>query len=93
MMKESTASKPLRFLVEGGEGVVVGFEESLSEAYRVRLMEFGFHPGETVSCLLTPGLGAPHVYRVSNTVYSLDKEISSAVFIRVLTDPAEEGGG
>jgi ferrous iron transport protein A len=53
-------------------------------------MEFGFHPGETVSCLLKPGLGAPHVYRVSNTVYSLDKDISDAVFIRVGNDRSGE---
>lgn len=81
-MKARASCKPLWALREGEEGVVEGFDESISEAYRVRLMEFGFHPGETVSCLLTPGLGAPHVYRVSNTVYSLDEAISGAVFVR-----------
>jgi Fe2+ transport system protein FeoA len=89
-MKESTACKPLRLLCEGEEGVVVDFDGDLSEAYRIRLMEFGFHPGETVSCLLKPGFGAPHVYRVSNTVYSLDKDISDAVFIRVADASSEE---
>ena len=75
--------KPLWVLREGEIGTVEGFDDKMSEAYRIRLMEFGFHPGETVSCLLTPGLGAPHVYRVSNTVFSLDKEISGSVLIRV----------
>lgn len=89
-MKESTACKPLRLLCEGEEGVVVDFDDALSEAYRIRLMEFGFHPGETVSCLLKPGLGAPHVYRVSNTVYSLDQDISDAVFVRVGNDRSGE---
>ena len=89
-MKESIGRKPLRQLCEGEEGVVVDFDDVLSEAYRIRLMEFGFHPGETVSCLVKPGLGAPHVYRVSNTVYSLDKDISDAVMIRVGNDRSEE---
>lgn len=90
-MNAHTLCKPLWVLREGEEGIVEGFDDKMSEAYRIRLMEFGFHPGETVSCLLTPGLGAPHVYRVSNTVYSLDEDISGAVFIRVSVD-ATEGG-
>jgi Fe2+ transport system protein FeoA len=46
-------------------------------------MEFGFHPGETVVCLQSPALGAPKVYRVSNTVYSLDDEVASHVRVRL----------
>lgn len=61
---------------------VVGFEDALPEAYRIRLMEFGFHPGEQVICLLIPGLSAPRVYRVSNTVYSLDRDIAQCVKVR-----------
>lgn len=61
---------------------VTGFDNDLSEPYRVRLMEFGFHPGETVSCLLEPGMGAPKVFRVSNTVFSLDDEIARYVLVR-----------
>jgi Fe2+ transport system protein FeoA len=44
-------------------------------------MEFGFHQGEAVTCLLRPGFGAPRVYRVSNTVFSLDVEIARFVFV------------
>jgi Fe2+ transport system protein FeoA len=39
-------------------------------------MELGFHPGERVSCLQAPALGAPRVYRVSNSTFSLDDEIA-----------------
>lgn len=69
-------------LMPGDEVHVIGFDSALSEPYRVRLMEFGFHPGETVSCLIAPGFGAPKVYRVSNTVFSLDDDIASRVFVR-----------
>ena len=44
-------------------------------------MEFGFQPGSQVECLLTPGFGAPRVYAVSNSVFSLDQEIAQAVFV------------
>ena len=62
---------------------IVGYDDALAEAYRIRLMEFGFHPGETVVCLQSPALGAPKVYRVSNTVYSLDDEVASHVRVRL----------
>jgi Fe2+ transport system protein FeoA len=39
----------------------------------------GFHPGEHISCVLSPSLGAPKLYRVNNTVYSLDDSIASLI--------------
>jgi len=54
----------------------------LEESYRVRLMELGFHPGELVICVQVPRLGAPKLYRVHNTIYSLDDQIASLVEIR-----------
>ncbi len=68
-------------LAPGVQATVVGFDDGLSDNYRVRLMEFGFHPGEVVTCLLSPGFGAPKVYRVSNTVFSLDSEIAEKVLM------------
>jgi Fe2+ transport system protein FeoA len=44
-------------------------------------MEFGFHAGERVVCLQSPAFGAPRVYRVNNTVYSLDDEVASHVLV------------
>jgi Fe2+ transport system protein FeoA len=61
--------------------LVSGFDAHLPEPYRVRLMEFGFHPGELVECLLAPQFGAPRVYRVSDTVYSLDRDIATLVHV------------
>lgn len=68
----------------GDQGQITGFDDALAENYRVRLMELGFHPGETVSCLQAPALGAPKVFRVANTVFSLDDEV--AAHIRVEPD-------
>ena len=63
---------------------ILGFDAALDEKYRIRLMEFGFHPGESVSCLQSLAFGAPKVYRVSNTVYSLDDEVAAHVLVRMI---------
>jgi len=62
---------------------ILGYDDALVEKYRIRLMEFGFHPGESVICLQSPALGAPKVYRVSNTIFSLDDEVATHVRVRL----------
>jgi Fe2+ transport system protein FeoA len=70
-------------LKTGDRCEILGYDNELDEKYRVRLMEFGFHPGESVSCLHSLAFGAPKVYRVSNTIYSLDDEVASHVLVRI----------
>ena len=62
---------------------ILDFDGALAEQYRIRLMELGFHPGESVICLQSPSFGAPKVYRVSNTVFSLDEEVAAHVQVRL----------
>ena len=69
-------------LAKGQCGAIDRFDEGLQEHYRIRLMELGFHPGEQVRCLHAPALGAPRVYRVANTTFSLDDEVASRVIVR-----------
>jgi Fe2+ transport system protein FeoA len=70
-------------LKTGDRCEILGYDSGLDEKYRIRLMEFGFHPGESVSCLHSLAFGAPKVYRVSNTVYSLDDEVATHVLVRI----------
>lgn len=77
---------PLWTLEKGQRGAIDGFDDGLRDAYRIRLMELGFHPGEQVSCLQAPSLGAPRVYRVANTVFSLDDEVAQHVRVRPQND-------
>jgi Fe2+ transport system protein FeoA len=65
-----------------------GFAGSLSERYRGRLQEFGFHAGERISCLQRPGFGAPRVFRVSNATYSLDRELAGQVLVKLIQGDA-----
>lgn len=75
-------SKTLWELTKGEKCLVDGFNNGLEESYRVRLMELGFHPGELVTCIQTPKLGAPKLYRVHNTIYSLDDLVAKQIAIR-----------
>jgi Fe2+ transport system protein FeoA len=70
-------------LKTGDRCEILGYDSALDDKYRIRLMEFGFHPGELVYCLQSVGFGAPKVYRVSNTVYSLDDEVATHVLVRM----------
>ena len=70
-------------LKSGDRCEILGYDDVLDEKYRIRLMEFGFHPGERVSCLHSLAFGAPKVYRVSNTVFSLDDEVATHVLVRL----------
>jgi len=77
-------SRSLWSLKSGDRCEILGYANGLDEKYRIRLMEFGFHPGESVSCLQALAFGAPKVYRVSNTVYSLDDEVATHVLVRIV---------
>ena len=69
-------------------GVLMGFDPGLSDRYRGRLQEFGFHLGEQVCCQHRTGFGAPRVYRVSNATYSLDQELAEHILVQlVVSEP------
>lgn len=72
-------------LTAGARGQISGFDAHLAENYRVRLMELGFHPGEVITCLQTPAFGSPKVFRVANSIFSLDDNIASCILITPVT--------
>ena len=63
---------------------ILGYDDALADKYRVRLMEFGFHPGESVTCVQSLAFGAPKIFRVSNTIFSLDDEVATHVLVRLI---------
>ena len=65
-------------------GVLMWFDPALSDRYRGRLQEFGFHLGEQVCCQHRTGFGAPRVYRVSNATYSLDQELAEHILVQLV---------
>ncbi len=75
-------------LKTGDRCEILGYDDALDDKYRIRLMEFGFHPGEAVVCMHALAFGAPKVYRVSNTMFSLDDEVALHVRVRLSDDHA-----
>jgi len=76
--------KPSLWSLKAGDRCeILGYDDALADKYRIRLMEFGFHPGEAVTCLQAPAFGAPKVYQVSNTIYSLDDEVAAHVQVKL----------
>ena len=81
--------KPSLWSLQAGQNCeIVSYDDALAAPYRVRLMEFGFHPGEQVKCLQAPAFGAPKVYQVSNTIFSLDDEVASHITVRLIAADA-----
>jgi Fe2+ transport system protein FeoA len=74
-------SRSLWSLQAGEQARIDTYDDTLPENYRIRLMELGFHTGEMVSCVQAPKLGAPKVYRVSNTIYALDDTVAGHIFV------------
>lgn len=70
-------------LKQGDSVTVDNFKPELAPNYRLRLGELGFHPGERVACVLSPGLGAPKLYRINNSVYSLDDSVASLIEVGI----------
>ena len=68
-------------LHQGRSGVVSHLTSELSEALATRLTDLGFRVGQRVHCIQQPGFGAPRVYRVNGSTYSLDNQLAEQVVL------------
>lgn len=59
---------------------LAGFGDALDASYQERLAELGFLPGAEVTCVIRPALGAPRVFRIQASVFSLDDVVARQVF-------------
>jgi Fe2+ transport system protein FeoA len=82
----NTTTQSLWSLNAGQKCRIEAYDESLAESYRVRMMELGFHPGEEVHCVQSPAMSAPKVFRVANTMFSLDDEVAAHISVTLLGD-------
>jgi Fe2+ transport system protein FeoA len=69
----------------GKSCVVTGFDEKIKSNIRMRLEELGFRKGAVVTCSMAPSLGAPKLYQVANSVYSLEQPLAELVQIQSLS--------
>ncbi|MEZ4871708.1 MAG: FeoA family protein [Bdellovibrionales bacterium] len=59
--------------------VIRSIEAGVPESILHRLKELGFSAGHPVICLMQPSFGAPRVYQINQSVYSLDQDIAQCV--------------
>lgn len=71
-------------LKKGQSCVLLDFDEALDPRYKARVIELGFRPKTHILCVKAPGLGAPKVYQINNSVFSLENSI--AAYINVVLD-------
>lgn len=77
-MSTSSTQLSLWALPAGGSAVISGIKGDMDAATQ-RLMDIGFREGQRVTCLLTPGFGAPRVFIVGGATYSLDRTTAERV--------------
>ncbi|MBX7149931.1 ferrous iron transport protein A [bacterium] len=66
-------------LLENSQTLITALSDEIPAAYRQRLNELGFHPNEKITCVRVTPAGNPRLYRVGDSVYSLEKEIAVAI--------------
>ncbi|MEM1435831.1 MAG: FeoA family protein [Pseudomonadota bacterium] len=78
-------SNTLWSLREGEAATIDRFAPSLNPVWLRRLKELGFTSGEEVTCVTAPRFGAPRVYRVGATFFSVESQIAEQLLV---ADPA-----
>ncbi len=68
-------------LAEKQIAILKSFCPSIAEHHRQRFAELGFREGEPVKCIQRTPLGAPRIFEVGSTVYSLSKEDAIRIFL------------
>ena len=74
-------SKTLWHLDTGDSAVLASFSSDMPSKYKQRVEELGFYPQAKVSCVKSPWLGAPKVYRVNNAVFALERSVANRINI------------
>ncbi len=70
-------------LSKGQSCTIQGFDSRISESFRTRLTELGFRTGAVIQCTTAPRFGAPKLYKVANSIYSLERLIAELIKVEV----------
>ena len=70
-------NKTLWQLKTGDTAVLDSFSSDMPAKYRQRVEELGFYPEAVVTCVKSPWLGAPKVFRVNSAVFALEQSVAN----------------
>lgn len=59
--------------------IITKYNDTLSIDYQTRLKDLGFHKGERVECVSSPGFGAPKLFKINNAIFALDHVVARGV--------------
>ena len=70
-------------LKESESVVISGFSQDLDDTYRTRLVELGFEVSQKVICFRRPPFGAPGVYQIGGSVFSLSSDVAKLITVKM----------
>jgi len=70
-------------LKKGQSCVLLDFKETFDPRYKLRVLELGFRPQVKVTCIKAPAFGAPKVYQISNSAFSLEDSIAKDIKVAI----------
>lgn len=78
LMASLTGADSMWSISKGSKAIVTGFD-GISAVYLQRMREIGIDVGAQIKCLNRPPFSAPRQFQICDGVFSLDKEIASAI--------------
>ena len=75
-------NKTLWHLKTGDSAVLASFSDDMPGKYQQRVEELGFYLDAPVTCVKSPWLGAPKVFRVNSAVFALEKSVANRIHVR-----------
>jgi Fe2+ transport system protein FeoA len=69
-----TNPKSLSQLKIKEKALITGFTPKMPASHTQRLQELGFREGVSILCLKRPPMGAPCVYQIGGSVFSIDSQ-------------------
>lgn len=62
---------------------IVDISPLISESYRNRLYDLGFLVGEAIACVRRTPFQGPRLFKIGDSVFSLDRDIAQSVMVTV----------
>lgn len=65
-------------------GRIVEISPRIDELYRNRLNDLGFMVGEAVACVRQTPFKGPRLFKIGDSVFSLDRDLAQSVMVTVV---------
>lgn len=77
-------------LAPQNKAVITHCNHEIDGAYKQRLTDLGFRPGEIVECVRHLPFSGPRVYMVQSTIYALEMELAEMICVNSLNESVND---